>query len=165
MLTDSVLREIITCKKHVLKADRKKMILENRHYKNTLYLISDNEQYTYKMFMRRSNEFIEDFSIGLIWTNPQNFIGIGKNIILLRCQGPHDGKQELGFDVHHDYHTHEITVSDIEEKRFAKPSNRNLTDAFNSFEQALLYFNKKCDIINMEDFIELSIDPNQTTLF
>ena len=82
---------------------------------------------------------------------------------MLRCQGPHDGKQELGFDIHHDFHTHEITPLDIEEKRFRKPSNRNSTDRFHSFDQALVFFIEKCGIMNIEDFIEFSFDPNQVT--
>ena len=35
---------------------------------------------------------------------------------------------------------------------------------FHSFQQALYYFIEKCDIINVEDFIELSFNPNQITL-
>lgn len=116
------------------------------------------------MFMRKSDEFIEDFSVGLIWTNPQEYIDISKNIIMLRCQGPHDGKEVLGFDIHHDYHTHKITASDIQEKRFTKPSYRISTDMFHSFDQAMVYFIEKCDIINIEDFIDFTIDPDQTTL-
>lgn len=164
MIAESFLKEIIACPKHVIRADRKKMVLENRHYKNKLDLISEDEKYTYKMFIRQSDEFVEDFSIGLIWTNPQEFISISKNIIMLRYQGPHDGKQALGFDVHHDFHIHEITPWDIEEKRYIKPSNRTSTDMFHSFQQALYYFIEKCDIINVEDFIELSFNPNQITL-
>lgn len=164
MITDIFLQEITSCQKRVIKADRKKMILENRHYKNNLYLTSEDEKYNFKIFLRKSDEFIEDFSIGLMWTNPQDYIDVTKSIIMLRCQGPHDGKQELGFDIHHDFHTHEITALDVEEKRYTKPSKRNSTDLFHSFDQALFYFIEKCGIINIDDFIELSIDPNQTTL-
>lgn len=164
MLTDEYLQEIISCPKRVIKADRKKMVLDNRHYKNKLDLMSVDEKYTFKMFMRKSDEFIEDFSVGLIWTNPQEYIGINKSVIMLRCQGPHDGKEALGFDIHHDYHTHKITASDIQEKRFTKPSYRTSTDMFHSFDQAMVYFIEKCDIINIEDFIDFTIDPDQTTL-
>lgn len=164
MITDEYLQEIISCPKRAIKADRRKMALENRHYKNKLDLLSIDKKYTFKMFMRRSDEFIEDFSVGLIWTNPQKYIDISKNIIMLRCQGPHDGKEPLGFDIHHDFHTHEITATDIKENRLTKPSNRNSTDRFHSFDQAVVYFIEKCAIINIEDFIKLEIDPNQTTL-
>lgn len=164
MLTDKFLQEVITCPKRVTKAERKKMVLENRHYKNKLDLLSEDNTYAFKMFMRQSDEFVEDFSVGLIWTNPQEFINVSKNIIMLRCQGPHDGKQELGFDIHHDFHIHEITSMDIEQKRFTRPSNRTSTDKFHSFEQALMFFIEKCGIMNIEDFLELSFDLGQTTL-
>lgn len=163
MLTEAFLKEVIACPKRVIKADRKKMLLENRHHKNKLDMISEDQGYTFKMFMRQSDEFVEDFSVGLIWTNPQKYINVSKNIIMLRCQGPHDGKQEMGFDIHHDFHTHEISPLDIEEKRFIKPSTRVSTKSFRSFEQALCYFIGKCGIINIEDFIEFWFDPNQIT--
>lgn len=166
MVAETFLNEVISCPKHVIKADRKRMVLENRHYKNKLDIISEDGKYTFKMFMRQSNEFLEDFSVGLIWTNPQKYINISKNIILLRCQGPHDGRQELGSDIHHDFHIHKISSLDIEEKRYSKPSNRTSTDKFHSFNQALCYFIEKCGILDIEDFIELpfdSIDPNQLT--
>lgn len=163
MLPEQLLQEVITCPKRVVKADRKKMILENRHYKNKLDLLSTDDRYAFKMFMRQSDEFIEDFSVGLIWTNPQEHINVNKSIVMLRCQGPHDGKQAVGFDLHHDFHTHEISLSDIQDKRFLKPSNRTINNNFRSFEQALMFFVEKCAIINIEDFIELSFDPNQIT--
>ncbi len=154
MLTDQLLQEIITCPKTVIKADRRKMILDNRHYKNNVYLVSNNGIYKYKIFMRKSDEFIEDFSIGLIWTNANECINLSKNIILLRCQGPHDGKKPLETDIHHSYHTHEITVDDITNKRYLKPSNRNLSKDFSSFEEAALYVTRKCGIIDLDKFID-----------
>lgn len=163
MLTEHFLQEVITCPKRAIKAERKKMVLDNRHYRNRLDLLSTDDQYIFRMFMRQSDEFIEDFSIGLIWTNPQKYIHVNKSIVMLRCQGPHDGKQAVGFDLHHDFHTHEISLLDIQEKRFQKPSNRTANNTFRSYEQALMFFIEKCGIINIEDFLELPFDPNQIT--
>ena len=118
MLSDDFIQELISCPKKPLKAERKKLLLENRHYKNNIALTSIDGKYQYKMFMRKSDEFIEDFSIGLIWTNANEHINISKSIILLRCQGPHDGKQPLDSDTHHSYHTHTITIEDIANRRY-----------------------------------------------
>ena len=165
MLSDDFIQELISCPKKPLNAERKKLLLENRHYKNNIALTSIDGKYQYKMFMRKSDEFIEDFSIGLIWTNANEHINISKSIILLRCQGPHDGKQPLDSDTHHSYHTHTITIEDIANRRYQKPSNREITDKFHSYDQALLYFIKKCGIINLEKYIELPEPNEQCALF
>lgn len=164
MLTDEFLQELIICPKIVLKADRRNMVLSNRHSKNNIYLASTDNRYKFKMFMRKSCEFIEDFSIGLVWTNANEFVNISKNIILLRCQGPHDGKKPLSVDIHHSYHTHEITVDDIQNKRYSNPSNRNQTTEFSSFEQAVLYFIVKCGINNISEFIDVPPPYSQTEI-
>jgi hypothetical protein len=115
MISEDFIQELIICSKNVIKADRRKMTLENRSYRNNLSLISLDKRFTYKMFMRRSDEFIEDFSVGLIWTNANKHIDINKDIILLRCQGPHDGKKPYECDCHHSFHVHKISLNDIEE--------------------------------------------------
>lgn len=163
-ITEDLINHLIICEKIPIKAERRKMILENRHYKNNIDLISTTGNYKFRMFMRQSDEFIEDFSIGLIWTNANEVVNIMKPMILLRCQGPHDGKQPLDSDVHHSYHTHTLTVDDFDNKRYLKPSNRETTTQFQSFNQALLYFKDKCGIMNLDKYIELPEQRNQYSL-
>lgn len=161
-----LLQDLLFCEKHAIRADRKRMISSNRHKKNTVYLASDHQNYEYKMFLRQSEEFIEDFSVGLIWTNPAQTIEIDKNnMILLRCQGPHDGKEPFGTDIHHDFHIHQITLADFEEKRYQKPSGRSVTDKFSSFEQAISYFLNTYNIKDIDRFVELPEKVIQTSLF
>lgn len=160
-LSDELLYEILTCSKRPLRADRRKMVLDNRHFKNNVELISADNEYMYKMFLRQSDIFIEDFSVGLIWTNANSYINVSKNIILLRCQGPHDGKSPFESDTHHSYHIHMATAEDVRNRRYAKPSRKEITDEFRSFEQALLFFTAKCNIIGLENFIELPAESNQ----
>ena len=52
MLSDDFIQELISCPKKPLKAERKKLLLENRHYKNNIALTSIDGKYQYKMFMR-----------------------------------------------------------------------------------------------------------------
>lgn len=111
--------------------------------------------------MRQSDEFHEDFSVGLMWLNAYDYIGVSKNIILYRCQGPHDGRQDIGTDLHHDYHTHTISVKDIQSKRYQKPSNRESTDKFNTFNSAILHFIQHCNIINIDELIEIPSHEEQ----
>ena len=71
----------------------------------------------------------------------------------------------MDSDTHHSYHTHTITIEDIANRRYQKPSNREITDKFHSYDQALLYFIKKCGIINLEKYIELPEPNEQCALF
>lgn len=164
-ISDTLLEDVILCNKVATRADRKRLVFSNRHRKNTVYLSSESGKYEYKLFLRQSELFIEDFSVGLIWTNPAHLTGIPKNIILLRCQGPHDGKAPQSTDIHHDYHIHKITLRDLEEKRYQKPSDRTVTTEFFSFEQAIFYLMNRCHIKDMDKVIELPEEVMQTTLF
>ena len=116
--------------------------------------------------MRQSEDFLEDFSVGLIWTNPTNYVEISKSsVILLRCQGPHDGKKPLGSDTHHDYHIHTITLDDFKDKRYQKPSGRVSTSAFSSFEQAIFYLIYEYKVKDLEKVVDLPKEVNQISLF
>lgn len=168
MISEEMIEDLIRCQKKILKADRRKMISKNRSSRNNATLSSLDGKYKYRMFLRRSDEFFEDFSVGLIWTNPNEFTSIKKDIILLRCQGPHDSKQPESFDLHHSFHIHQISVQDIEAHRYSTPRHKEVTDAFHSFEEAAWYFSDLCGIINIEEHFEypfVPLDRNQLSLF
>lgn len=164
-ITNEFIQELITCKKVVKKADRKNMIQENRSLRNNIQLTSADGKYEYVLFLRQSCEFLEDFSVGLKWVNPSRYFNINKSIILFRCQGPHDSKQPEGTDCHHDYHTHEITVKDINERRYEKPQNKEVCKEFSSFESAIYYFCKKCGINNLEEYINIDFSEGEQMSF
>lgn len=159
--------ELIKCPKTIIKADRRSMVEKNRSYRNNIRLESEDGKYNFIMFMRQSSEFLEDFSVGLIWTNANEYWNTKKQLILIRCQGPHDSKQEFESDPHHSYHIHQLSSKDIEQKRFNKPSNRGITDSFSSFDEAIIYFCNRCAIIGLSDYIDLNNDQieGQCSLF
>lgn len=111
--------ELIECPKKIIKSDRKNMIEKNRSYRNNIQLESEDGKYSFIMFMRQSAEFLEDFSVGLIWTNVNKYWDTKKQTILIRCQGPHDSKQEFESDPHHSYHIHKLSPTDIEQNALA----------------------------------------------
>ena len=156
MIDESFLHNLITCKKKAVRADRKRMTLVNRNYRNDISVISLDNKYQFKMFLRYSDVFSEDFSVGLIWTNSEKFSDVSKPILLIRYQGPHDSGQAFGVDIHNDYHIHEITVTDISEGRFIKPSNKEVTKKFSSFGEAVMSFSQDCDIHELENCIDTS---------
>jgi len=132
------------------------MWLEHRHYRNNFLLESCDKKYAFRVFMRYSDDFIEDFSIGLVWTNPTGYINVTKHIILLRCQGPHDNKEPLGSDIHHSFHTHEISIDDINEYRYTKPSSKGIDKNFSSFQSAIWHFVNRCGIVNPSEYIDFA---------
>lgn len=156
MITEELIQELITCPKKAVGADRKRMVSINRSLRNKVSLISENGKYTYDLFLRQSEEFMEDFSVGLIWTNSAKYIDINKPIILVRFQGPHDSGKPLGEDLHHDYHIHETTVEDIQSRRYRSPRNKMISKDFSSFPSALFYCLHYCGIIGLEEYIDLS---------
>lgn len=165
-IKDALLQEVLYCNKVAVRADRKKLSFSNRHRRNNIYLVSEDGKYEYKFYLRQSEDFIEDFSVGLIWTNPVKYIEISKSsVILLRCQGPHDGKESLGSDIHHDYHIHTITLDDFKDKRYQKPSGRVATSAFSSFEQAILHVIDEYKVNDVDKVVELPEEVSQTSLF
>ena len=135
-INDTLLQEVLFCDKVAIRADRKKLSFANRHRRNNIYLVSENGKYEYKFYLRQSEDFLEDFSVGLIWTNPAN-----------------------------DYHIHTITLDDFKDKRYQKPSGRVLTSAFSSFEQAIFYLINEYKVKNVESVVELPEEVDQTTLF
>lgn len=154
-MTDDFINNLISCQKNVINVERREMKEENRSFKNNIYLLSVDNKYKFRMFMRQSSSFIEDFSVGLMWLNANEYVNVKKEIILIRCQGPHDGKKEIGFDTHHSFHTHVFTTDDFESKRYEKPSNRNTNEKFSSFEEAIIYFINNCGIMGLENHINM----------
>jgi hypothetical protein len=156
LIDETFLSNLITCEKKAVRADRKRMTLVNRNYRNDISVISLDNKYQYKMFLRYSDEFNEDFSVGLIWMNSEKFTDVSKPVLLIRYQGPHDSGQAFGVDVHNDYHIHQITIMDINEGRFIKPSNIGITNKFSSFGEAVMSFSQDCGIIELENCIDIS---------
>ena len=169
MITETFLNELITCTKRAIKAERKRMVLINRSYRNKIDLISLDSNYTFELFLRQSDIFSEDFSVGIKWANASKYVGINKEIILIRYQGPHDSGKPLGEDLHHDYHIHQITVEDINERRYLCPSNKEISKEFSSFSDALFSIVSHCDIIDLDKYIDYppfnAQLPGQTDLF
>lgn len=154
---------LITVDKRILRSERKRMWRENRHFRNNFELISMDDTLRFRVFLRYSEEFVEDFSIGLIWLNAIKVLSVPKSVVLLRCQGPHDGSSPLGSDLHHSYHTHEITENDLVEQRYTKPSNKGVNREFSSFQTAALYFVRRCRIVNAFEYHDFAIS-NQLSL-
>jgi hypothetical protein len=106
-------------------------------------LCSTDGANNFSAFLRYSEDFQEDFSIGLIYLSNE-----GKTYMIFRCNGPH-GESVSDFlteNPHYGHHTHTI-----------KPETANsmesaLTTEYATYQDAISYFIKKCNIIGADQY-------------
>jgi len=100
LLSDQEIDELIACAKRIVEPPKKEMQLASGHWRNDMKLQSDDGKYDFSVFMRKDEDFEENFSIGLIY-KPRDIRG---EIHLLRCNGPHG--PHVMFDHHNRFHIH-----------------------------------------------------------
>jgi hypothetical protein len=64
--TDGELEALITCPKQVVDAPRREMRLDGKMKRNDMTLKSADGKLSFRVFMRQSDEFPENFSVGLM---------------------------------------------------------------------------------------------------
>lgn len=160
LFSDQEIEKLIACAKRIIEPPKKEMQLVSGHWRNDMKLQSDDGEYDFSVFMRKNEDFEENFSIGLIY-KPRDIRG---EIPLLRCNGPHG--PHVMFDHHDRFHIHkadqENLASGIRAERTAY-----ITKRYASFQDALGYFIKKCNIIDPEKYfvgvLQYDLFPQQRT--
>ena len=142
-LSNQEIEELIQCPKRITEPPKKDMQLVNGHWRNDMKLQSISEMHEFSVFMRKNEDFEENFSIGLVY-HPMEVRG---DIHLLRCNGPH-GPHVL-FDHHDRFHIHKADSKNLDSGMRAE-RNAYITKEYASFQDALGYFLKKCNIMNWE---------------
>ena len=131
------IEELIACPKTVSEPPRRDMKQDRGHFRNDMRLKSTDEKFEFRAFMRRSEDFPENFSIGLAFL-PKDGTG---ELVLLRCNGPH-GDFNDAIDPahpHFDFHVHRASAAMIEAGLRAEKS-ATINRDFASYEEALQYF-------------------------
>jgi len=145
LFSDQEIEKLIACAKRIVEPPKKEMQLVGGHWRNDMKLQSDDGEYDFSVFMRKDEDFEENFSIGLIY-NPRDIRG---EISLFRCNGPHG--PHVYFDHHDLFHIHKATqenlASGIRAERTAY-----ITKEYASYQDALGYFIKKCNILDSEKY-------------
>lgn len=143
------IERLITMPKRIIESSSKEFSEEYQHFRRDFKLQSIDGNYKFRMFIRKHKEFQENFSIGLdLLPSPD------KGMPLIRCNGPHYVTEDiLKPSPHYDYHIHMIKNDDIE-KDIRKLSFAEITDRYNSYEEALDYFIKRTNIINANDYFD-----------
>lgn len=147
--TQDEIEELIVCPKFVSEPPRKEMRQDRGHFRNDMRLKSTDEKYEFRVFIRRNEDFPENFSIGLAFL-PKDGTG---ELILLRCNGPH-GAFNDHFDPEHphfDFHVHRASASMIEAGLRAEKFGEVNRD-FASYEEALQYFVRNANITDARTY-------------
>lgn len=157
MFSDELINRLITEVKIITEPPKRDFKEENRHLRNDFHLTSSDGQRQYSVFMRKHTEFMENFSIGLIYHSEEGSIN------LFRCNGNHG---EIVVDIlnpspHYGYHTHKITA-ELLENNINEPKKVESTKEYASYEQALAYF---CKQINIKDADKYFPNINQLDIF
>lgn len=136
--------ELISCPKRIDRKKRAKFKEDYRHYRMDIELSCSDPKYKMSMFLRKSLDFPEDFSVGLKLEGPNEIKE--QTIVLVRYQGPHGGQSaEKAFsDLHNSYHIHKYTQDDIDCRR--KKASYEKDGDFSSFEEAIVKFLAYCNI-------------------
>jgi len=134
--TAEELEELIACPKTVSEAPRQDLKLDRGPFRNDMRVKSIEGDREFRIFLRRSEDFPENFSIGLVYL-PKDGTG---EVALLRCNGPHGGYNDA-VDPEHphwEHHVHQATAAMIEAGLRPEKEATESRD-FASFEEALEY--------------------------
>jgi hypothetical protein len=143
LYTDEMIAELISCRKEVLVPPKRSLASQNGHKRNEMTLNSDAR--LFRVFMRISEAFEENFSIGMEYLPPSD-----SPLMLVRCNGPHGNVLGPGADPGHPhwgYHVHRATQASIEKGKKAE-AGATLTDGYNSYEEALRFFLREVNVVD-----------------
>ncbi|MFA7236804.1 MAG: hypothetical protein WC058_08070 [Phycisphaeraceae bacterium] len=147
-LSQTHIDELIRCSKVVTEKPRRQMVEEHGHRRNDMKLTSEDGNQRFDVFLRQGQDFPENFSIGLRYAPG----GGEPTICLLRCNGPHEGFAEPTDNVRHHTgcHIHRAKADNLEAGRAAEKGAERTT-AYATFEDAILFFLKECNVKDAGD--------------
>jgi hypothetical protein len=138
---------LLSCAKSVSDPPKRNLRLVGAHWRNDMKLVAVMVDGEFSVFFRRSEDFPENFSIGLTY-DPKDGSG---EITLVRCNGQH-GVFGGTFDPNHphwSYHIHRATEATIAAGLRPEHHAEN-TAAYASFEEAVQHFVKLINLNSAE---------------
>lgn len=147
---------LINCEKVIIQPPKKHFAEEDGHRSKNMQLESTDGEHRFHVFIRQNTTFIEDFSIGLRYL-PLDGSG---SFNLLRCNGPHRRANDFNsidtntIEGHRfNYHIHFAREENMISGRKAESGGDN-TEEYSTFDDALAYFIRKCNIIGAEEHFD-----------
>jgi len=126
------------------------------HKKNSMELVSSDEQHSFYAYFRQHNVFEENFSVGLVYKADD-----GSELHLLRCNGPHGDHIDIDPYNHHPYtHVHRATEKCI--AAGLKPDKyAQISVEYSTFQDAIFHFIRTCNIEGAEQHFRFIRQPGQ----
>lgn len=153
MLTDAQIQELIAMPKRILnKEPARGYRREGVHRRCRLALATVHPgNGEFNVFTRQNIEFVENFSIGLHCKTSAH----PRGITLVRYNGPH-GESSRDPDGHYaSPHIHRITQAESAKGSVEPPEkHRELTDRYDTFEEALLVFFSDIGVSNYAEYFD-----------
>jgi hypothetical protein len=143
--TQEEIDSLIGCAKVISDPPRRDLKLDRGHFRNDMQLKSIDAKLEFRVFMRRSEDLPENFSIGLAFVPKDG----SAEVVLLRCNGPHGGCND-SFDPEHphwDFHVHRASATMIDSGQRPEKAATVSRD-FASYEEALQYFLSTTNVTN-----------------
>ena len=159
MLSDSDLESLISCRKTIVSKPRREPKDYGSHLRNDMMLMSEDQQYSFSVFMRISKEFPENFSIGL---SVLNAVDGAERITLVRYNGIHGGHIE--FPHHVAPHIHTITADRIADGVYSE-GHAETTDTYTTYQDALAAFCRRCNIVDAEKIFPFIAHSKEIDIF
>jgi hypothetical protein len=152
-LKNADIERLLGSGKVITEGSKKGMTLRSGSLRNDLKLETTDGKDRFSAFIRVSESFVEDFSIGIDYITDE-----GKHICLMRCNGKHGEHRNHrpGSQPFYDFHIHLATEEAIDQgespEQFAEQTNEYAT-----WQDALRYFFERANVKNaVEYFPEIS---------
>lgn len=150
-MTEQEISDLIACPKTIVRREPAHSYrTEHRQRRCDLDLRADADGRAFEVFIRQNTEFIENYSVGLRFQTNLRPLGL---ITLTRYNGPH-GEVARAPDGHFARpHIHRITERELASGTIQPQENdRQITNRYGAFEQALEVFFADVGITNALDY-------------
>lgn len=142
--TQADLDLLVKCPKIVTAPPKQAMVSLHGSQRNGFRLKAEASSDEFFVFLRISEAFQEDFSIGLMYEPPGS-----SSFLLFRCNGPHGDVLTPSGHPHFGYHIHKALEENILAGR--KPESGGvITSEYASYTQALRFFVRHCNILRAD---------------
>lgn len=152
MLTDLQIQALLSSEKKITKKSPPKGYKqEDNHRRCDLSMTSaSSEGQVFSVFIRQNIQFEENFSIGLRYKTESRELG---TITLIRYNGAH-GEKSHSEDGHYNKpHIHRLVLGEMAPgSNQPQESQRESTDRYHTFEDALLVFFEDMNITNWLEY-------------
>ena len=154
-IDQTMVDNLISCSKEIVKPFPRDYRIQNRQKRKVLKAISFDGKFNFEIQFHQHVDFDDHFSVllSVIHLNPNI-----PRILLFRANSNHGGTRGRKSHIeHHNMpHIHMISANDINNGNVDNPQPIDLNPPYVNFDSALLFFFKRCNIINFKEYFDLN---------